>query len=168
MSNKQQKINPLDIVKKNAEKVAQIIKALSNNDGPQFYTQKIDDATNPKLLQSAMDIVVEKTGDKFCIMLLSCCDNNVYVCAHIPNNVWANSQHGVHNWVMNTVNLDVGWEVKLVDRTCCHGKITNCGDSTPFKLIDQLIHSSVNFLRKEGFLPDEESDDENYADQFDW
>ena len=157
--------NDMDIVKKNAEKIANTINTLAKQGITKTFTQKIDGAKNPKLLKCALDIVVEKTND-IGFLLLSYCDRNVYMCAYVPQGK-DDKDFSMKSWFFKLFKHYNTFQYKALEDNIVSAQITPSSQETPFKVVDQLMSESYKYLKENGMV-DEESEDENYGGDLEW
>jgi hypothetical protein len=163
----QNAVDPTVIIEKESNRISSAINSYVKNDGPVIYTQKANDVTNPKMLQSVMDAVMIKLKSKVAVMIVSCCERNVYINVHAPGPFGScectDSDHArdVREWLVQIIKTNQSFQVKGNS-----AQITASQELSAFKLVDQVIATSYAFLKKKDYIMDAESDDEDYSAGF--
>lgn len=157
---KKQKFNSNDA----AKKVLTTLKVLIKQGGPDVYTQKVEGATNPKLLRIVLDSVVNSLENKVSVMLVSCCERNMYVSTYVPKN----TKLSPLLWTLHVLDCFSSFKLNKETAEYSSGAVKCSGESSPFKMIDATMMNSFTFLKKEGLLTTDESDDEDYSSNFEW
>jgi hypothetical protein len=163
----QNSVDQAVVIEKESNRISSAINSYVKTGGPVIYTQKANDITSPKMLQSVMDTVMTKLKSNVAVMLVSCCERNVYLNAHAsgPFCECTESDHArdVREWLIYTVKTNQSFQVKGNS-----AQITASQELSAFKLVDQVIATSYAFLKEKEYITGVESDDEDYSVNFDW
>lgn len=147
-------------------RVARAINGYVKNGGPQFYTLKVQDATNPSQLRDVTKVTQALVdSDNVSFLLVACCERNVYLEVCVSPSALAQKAHKDTLWLLHVL-----LERKSMKIESSSAQTPGSTEQPAFKLSDELIAKSHAYLKSIGDVlePDEEDDEENYAAQFEW
>jgi hypothetical protein len=169
---KKNKKNPLEIVEKSANSVARKINSLTKNSDMLAYCHVIDGAMNIKLLKRAEEIVRNTLEKKdLTLVLLSYTERQViaFFSETVSDDPWTDTDActwGIDMYMLNDKTIEI---TKFAKNLVGCAFTVDMSVTTPFKYVDTVHNKVMELFKNLGyFKEDSDSDEENYATQFEW